>query len=196
MLRRIFVKGSGWIVTGIVAVAVGVSVLTCGVATPAMIAVAAITITAGVATTVNGVSEIGEAATGRNLMRDDVFQGNSTAYNAYAYSTATVAQTGTVVCGGWLKANQAKIADRKLEKIIENPEKVKQYSTKQFEKIANQSSWESGVYHNQKGYRAYTGNCAICYNLNGTRFDEAHFWGNPYGVISSSMKGTVKIPFE
>ncbi|MCH5192125.1 MAG: RHS repeat-associated core domain-containing protein, partial [Oscillospiraceae bacterium] len=87
-----FSKGSGWVATGVVAVAVGVSVLTCGVAAPAMMAVAAVTVTAGVATAVNGVSEIGEAATGHNFMRDDVFRGNSTAYNAYAYSTAITAQ--------------------------------------------------------------------------------------------------------
>ena len=104
-----FFKGSGWIATGIVAVAVGVSVLTCGVAAPAMMAVAAITVTAGVATTVNGVSEIGEAATGHNFMRDDVFQGNATAYNAYAYSTAAVAQIGTAICGGWSAKNAPRI---------------------------------------------------------------------------------------
>ena len=104
-----FFKGSGWIATGIVAVAVGVSVLTCGVAAPAMMAVAAITVTAGVATTVNGVSEIGEAATGHNFMRDDVFQGNATAYNAYAYSTAAVAQVGTAICGGWMSKNSPRI---------------------------------------------------------------------------------------
>lgn len=70
-----------------------------------MMAVAAVTVTAGAATVVNGVSEIGEAATGHNFMRDDVFGGNSTAYNIYATSTAAVAQIGTAVCGGWMAKN-------------------------------------------------------------------------------------------
>lgn len=74
-----------------------------------MLAVAAITLTAGVATTVNGISEVGEAATGHNFMRDDVFQGNVTAYNAYTYTTAAVAQIGTAICGGWSAQNAPRI---------------------------------------------------------------------------------------
>ena len=45
-----------------------------------------ITVTAGVATTVNGVSELGEAITGHNYIRDKVFRGNSKAYNTYAHT--------------------------------------------------------------------------------------------------------------
>ena len=102
-------RGGGWLVTGISAIAVGVSVLTCGVAAPAMITVASLTIVAGVATTVNGVSELDEAVTGHNFMRDSVFRENSTAYNAYANSTAAVAQIGTTICGGWLAHNAPRI---------------------------------------------------------------------------------------
>ena len=102
-------QGSSWIVAGVTAIAVGVSVLTCGVAAPAMMVVAAVTVAAGAATAVNGVSELGEAVTGHNFMRDDVFDGNSTAYYIYANATATAAEIGTVICGGWLKANEPRI---------------------------------------------------------------------------------------
>ena len=104
-----FGKGAGWLAIGITAICVGVSVLTCGVATPAIMAVAAVTVAAGAATAVNGVSELGEAATGHNFMRDDVFRGNAKAYNTYAHTTAAVAEIGTMVCGGWLKANAPRI---------------------------------------------------------------------------------------
>ena len=102
-------KGSGWLAVGVTAIAVGVSVLTCGVAAPAIMAVAAVTVAAGAATAVNGVSELGEAATGHNFMRDDVFRGNAKANNTYAHTTAAVAEIGTMVCGGWLKANAPRI---------------------------------------------------------------------------------------
>ena len=102
-------KGSGWLAVGVTAIAVGVSVLTCGVAAPAMMAVAAVTVAAGAATVVNGVSELGEVATGHNFMRDDVFRGNANAYNTYAHTTAAVAEIGTMVCGGWLKTNSPRI---------------------------------------------------------------------------------------
>ncbi len=102
-------KGSGWFAVGVTAIAVGVSVLTCGVAAPAIMAVATVTVAAGAATAVNGVSELGEVATGHNFMRDDVFRGNAKAYNTYAHTTAAVAEIGTMVCGGWLKANAPRI---------------------------------------------------------------------------------------
>ena len=85
-------KGAGWLAIGITAICVGVSVLTCGVAAPAMMAVAAVTVTAGALTAVNGVSELGEAATGHNFVRDDVFRGNEKAYDVYSNTTAAVAE--------------------------------------------------------------------------------------------------------
>ena len=102
-------KGSGWLAVGVTAIVVGVSVLTCGVAVPAIMAVAAVTVAAGAATAVNGVSELGEATTGHNFMRDDVFRGNAKASNTYAHTTAAVAEIGTMVCGGWLKVNAPRI---------------------------------------------------------------------------------------
>lgn len=35
--------------------------------------------------------------------------GNAKAYNTYAHTTAAVAEIGTMVCGGWLKANAPRI---------------------------------------------------------------------------------------
>ena len=82
------------------------SVLTCGAAAPAMMAVAAVTVTAGTLTAVNGASEISEAATGHNFVRDDVFQGNEQAYDIYSNTTAIVAEIGTVICGNFLKSTK------------------------------------------------------------------------------------------
>ena len=91
-------QGASWLTIGITAVAVGLSVLTCGAAAPALMVVAAVTVTAGAATAINGAAEVGEAATGYNFMEDGVFQGNSTAYNIYANATAAVAEVGTAIC--------------------------------------------------------------------------------------------------
>ena len=104
-----FGKGAGWLAIGITAICVGVSVLTCGVAAPAMMAVAAVTVTAGALTAVNGVSELGEAATGHNFVRDDVFRGNEKAYDVYSNTTAAVAEIGTAICGGWTAKNAPRI---------------------------------------------------------------------------------------
>ena len=104
-----FGKGAGWLAIGITAICVGVSVLTYGVAAPAMMAVAAVTVTAGALTAVNGVSELGEAATGHNFVRDDVFRGNEKAYDVYSNTTAAVAEIGTAICGGWTAKNAPRI---------------------------------------------------------------------------------------
>ena len=188
-------KGSMWLAVGITAVCVGVSVLTCGVAALAMTAVAAVTVGAGALTVVNGTAEIGEAFTGYNVVRDTVFSGNQKAYDTYANITAAVAEVGTVVCGGWLKSpsTQTKIADKTLQNVIDNPNSITKLSTDKFHKIANKSSWEFKPTQNNKGYRALKGDMSIRYNMNGTRFDAAHFGGSPYWVISSAKNGTIKI---
>ena len=188
-------KGSAWLMVGITAVCVGVSVLTCGVAAPAMATIATITVGAGTLTTVNGAAEIGEAFTGYNVVRDTVFSGNQKTYDTYANITAAVAEVGTAVCGGWLKSpsTQTKIADKTLQNVIDNPNSITKLSTDKFNKIANKSSWEFKPTQNNKGYRALKGDMSIRYNMNGTRFDAAHFGGSPYWVISSAKNGTIKI---
>lgn len=70
---------------------------------------AAVTVTAGALTAVNGVSELGEAATGHNFVRDDVFRGNEKAYDVYSNTTAAVAEIGTAICGGWTAKNAPRI---------------------------------------------------------------------------------------
>ena len=188
-------KGSAWLAVGITAVCVGVSVLTCGIAAPAMVAVATVTVGAGVLTAVNGTAEIGETFIGYNVVRDTVFSGNQKAYDAYANTTAAVAEVGTAVCGGWLKSpsTQKKIADKTLQNVIDNPNSVTQLSTDKFHKIANKSSWEFKPTQNNKGYRALKGDMSIRYNMNGTRFDADHFYGSPYWVISSAKNRSIKI---
>ena len=188
-------KGSAWLAVGITAVCVGVSVLTCGVAAPAMVGVAAVTVGAGALTAINGAAEIGEAFTGYNVVRDTVFSGNQKVYDTYANTTAAIAEVGTAVCGGWLKSpsTQTKIADKTLQNVIDNPKSVTKLSTNKFHKIANKSSWEFKPTQNNKGYRALKGDMSIRYNMNGTRFDAAHFGGSPYWVISSAKNGTIKI---
>ena len=94
---------------GLFAVGVGASVLTCGVATPAMMLLAGGTIVAGAVTAVNGISELGEATTGYNFMRDGLFQGNDTAYNVFAGLSASVALAGAVACGSWILKNAPRI---------------------------------------------------------------------------------------
>ncbi len=102
-------KGSSWLAIGITAVCVGVSVLTCGVATPAMATIAAVTTSAGALTAVNGAAEIGEAFTDYNFVRDTVFDGDQKVYDAYANTTAFVAEIGTAICGGWKVKNDPRI---------------------------------------------------------------------------------------
>ncbi len=93
------VTGASWIVTGGMAIAAGVAVILCPIAAPGMIAVAVLTVSAGLLTATNGVAEIGEAITDYNFVRDGVFHGNEIVYEVYASTTAAVAQVGTVVCG-------------------------------------------------------------------------------------------------
>lgn len=112
-----FWSGLRKVVTGVCAIAAGIAVIASGVALVPMIAVAAVTVTAGVLTAVNGAADIGEAATGYNFVKDGVFQGNETAYNIYSGITEGVAIVGTAVCGGWLKYNSPRI---KAYKGIEN----------------------------------------------------------------------------
>lgn len=62
--------------TGVTAVCIGISVLTCGVASPVMMAVATTTVVAGTATAVNGAAEIQESVTSKNFVKDKIFKGN------------------------------------------------------------------------------------------------------------------------
>ena len=97
-------SGAGLLATGLTAIAAAATILTCGAAAPLMVAVAAVTATAGVLTTVNGVAEVVEAGTGYNVVRDGVFGGNTQAYETYRDVTSTVAEIGTAICGSYYAA--------------------------------------------------------------------------------------------
>ena len=104
-----WIIGIGRIITGIGAVVAGALVIASGVALVPMLIVAGVTITAGTLTTINGVADIQQSINGNNFIRDGIFGGNQTAYNWYAGITEGVAIVGSLVCGGWLKANQPRI---------------------------------------------------------------------------------------
>ena len=104
-----WVTGINWLATGVTAVCIGISVLTCGVASPVMMAVATTTVVAGIATAVNGAAEIQESVTSKNFVKDKIFKGNEKAYNVYANTTAIVAELGSSVSGGWLVKNKPRI---------------------------------------------------------------------------------------
>lgn len=106
----ILAKGASFVATGLAAIGVAAAVVTCGVATPVMLGVAAITMGAGALTTINGASDIGEAISGHNVVRDTVFKGNAKAYNTYSAITTTVSAVGSIACGGWLTANKPRIS--------------------------------------------------------------------------------------
>ncbi len=97
-------SGLGLIATGVAALSVAITVMTCGAAAPVMVAVAAVTAAAGTLTTANGVAEVVEAGTGYNVVRDGAFGGNSQAYDTYRTVTSTVAQVGTAILGTYTAA--------------------------------------------------------------------------------------------
>lgn len=91
--------------------------------------------------------------------------------------------------------------DDKLQEIIDNPSLIQQYTPDEFEEIAKNSTWMHGPTKKSKdgvskGYRAYKGNYEIRYSLNGTRFDEDHFFGKPYWVVASSKNGKQKFSMK
>lgn len=87
----------------------GATVLTCGAAAPIMVAVAAITASAGALTVVNGAAEVAESVTGYNVIRDGAFGGDTAAYSTYRNGTKMVAEVGTVICGSYNAAHGGNI---------------------------------------------------------------------------------------
>ena len=83
-----FIKGLGNIITGVLAIGAGAIVLIGG-APVGMIIVAGITLTAGVLTLNNGITDTSESFSGYNYMSDGLFKGNTTAYNWYSGITGT-----------------------------------------------------------------------------------------------------------
>ena len=104
-----FFNGAGLLATGVMAIAVAATVLTCGAAAPIMVAVAAITASAGALTVVNGAAEVAESVTGYNVIRDGAFGGDTAAYSTYRNGTKMVAEVGTVICGSYNAAHGGNI---------------------------------------------------------------------------------------
>lgn len=82
--------------------------------------------------------------------------------------------------------------DNEMQRIINNPQRIQRYNTNKFGKLASRSSWDYFPAKNGKGMRAVLNDKSIRFNMNGTRFDAAHFYGNPYWVVSSAALKKLK----
>ena len=201
-VNRIDPSGEAWwhwaIGAAIVVACAAATVVTCGGFAAAAGAVAAVA---------SGCA----AATAASTIAASALIGSATVYGTAVYAAALSSGSVEEFCdhGDWVvvgetlvgaglgaidayNATKSMRADEKLEKIVNNPNEISKYSTEKFEKVANQSSWSSGMAANGKGYRAYKYDMSIRYNTNGTRFDEEHFYGDPYWKISNG-KGTRRI---
>ena len=115
------------IITGIGAFVAGTLVIASGVALAPMLIIAGITICAGVMTVVNGAADVQQSITGNNFIRDGIFCGNQTAYDWYAGDAEGVAIIGSLICGGWLKANRPRIQAFKNVGNYDYTKSVKKY---------------------------------------------------------------------
>ena len=122
-----FWRGVGLVATGSVAVVVAVG--TFGAGTPLAIGlVAAVTVTAGTLTTINGVSTIIEAGTDYNIIRDGLFNKalglSDDAYHKYEQITETIAIIGTMICGAYRSSGRGKAAKKARETLGKDYKKV------------------------------------------------------------------------
>ena len=175
------------------------SIATFGAATPlAMTIIAGVTLAAGVLTGINGVATMIEAGTQYNFVRDGVFNDvlglSDSAYNIYAGVTEGVAALGSLILGIYQITPSGKrvMADNEMQRIINNPQRIQRYNTNKFGKLASRSSWDYFPAKNGKGMRVVLNDKSIRFNMNGTRFDAAHFYGNPYWVVSSAALKKLK----
>ena len=176
--------GIGSIGGGATAISTGISLCAFGpwgiVAGIALMAVGGLTIAFG-------ANEIVDGAFGTNYIQewtgwsDEVYNG---VYIGLNVASAVGSIAGTI--GMRIAANNI------LNGIVKNPQKIQNYSTKRFGKIASKSFWNYSPAKNGKGMRAVLNDKAIRFNMNGTRFDAAHFYGDPYWVVSSASLGKLK----
>lgn len=179
--------------------AIALSIATFGAAAPlAMTIIAGVTLAAGVLTGINGVATMIEAGTQYNFVRDGVFNDvlglSDSAYNIYAGVTEGVAALGSLILGIYQITPSGKrvMIDNEMQRIINNPQRIQRYNTNKFGKLASRSSWDYFPAKNGKGMRAVLNDKSIRFNMNGTRFDAAHFYGNPYWVVSSAALKKLK----
>ncbi|MGM9970942.1 MAG: hypothetical protein ACI35W_00860 [Anaeroplasmataceae bacterium] len=163
----------------------------------AMTIIAGVILGAGVLTGINGVATMIEAGTQYNFVRDGVFNGlgwSDSAYNIYAGVTMGVAEVGSMILGIYRITPSGKrvMADNEMQRIINNPQRIQRYDTDKFGKLASRSSWNYSPAKNGKGIRAILNDKSIRFNMNGTRFDVAHFYGDPYWGVSSASLGKLK----
>ena len=85
-----FLKGASIAMIGLSAIA---TVMTAGCATPLLLT--AITVASGVAAVAIGSSEIVESFTGVNVIKEEVFQGNETAYEITRHAVAKHSDSST-----------------------------------------------------------------------------------------------------
>lgn len=95
-----FLDGLVILGTAVVCIAsVAASIASCGTLTPLMTGVAFVTVAAAVAYAFEGVSEMAEAGTGYNYIKEKIFNGSDGAYEASKFVLSTVMQIGTAVIG-------------------------------------------------------------------------------------------------
>ena len=176
--------GIGSISGGATAISTGISLCAFG---PWEIAAGVVLMAVGGLTIAFGANEIVDGITGTNYIQewtdwsDEVYNG---VYIGLNVASAVGSIAGTI--GMRIAANNI------LNGIVKNPQKIQNYSTKRFGKIASKSSWNYSSAKNRKGMRAVLNDKAIRFNMNGTRFDAAHFYGNPYWVVSSAALEKLK----
>ena len=176
--------GIGSISGGATAISTGISLWAFG---PWGIAAGIILMAVGGFTVAFGANEIVDGITGTNYIQewtgwsDDVY---NDVYIGLNVASAVGSIAGTI--GMRIAANNI------LNGIVKNPQKIQKFSTKRFGKIASKSSWNYSPAKNGKGMRAVLNDKSIRFNMNGTRFDAAHFYGNPYWVVSSAALKKLK----
>ncbi len=176
--------GIGSISGGATAISTGISLCAFG---PWEIAAGVVLMAVGGLTIAFGANEIVDGITGTNYIQewtdwsDEVYNG---VYIGLNVASAVGSIAGTI--GMRIAANNI------LNGIVKNPQKIQNYSTKRFGKIASKSSWNYSSAKNRKGMRAVLNDKAIRFNMNGTRFDAVHFYGNPYWVVSSAALEKLK----
>ena len=98
-------SGVSLVSVGVGAIVAGGAILACASAPGLMVAIAVVTVAAGVLTVVNGTAEIIESVTGDNFVRDGIMNGNAEAYDTYKTITQIVASVGTAICASYYAYN-------------------------------------------------------------------------------------------
>lgn len=92
-------SGASLFAVGAIALAAVATVITCGAATPLLIAACVVTAAAGSAAIMMGTAEIQESFTGQNTVKQTVFSGNEANYQKARSIVETTAAVGSAVTG-------------------------------------------------------------------------------------------------